>query len=301
MERIAGVNAALLTPLDGGGEPLWSSIERNVAFLLGAGVGGLFPASSTGEFARLSLDQRKRLVERVARQAAGRVKLLPGCGAMTVAEVLELARHAHSAGCDAVIICPPYYYPLSGDEIEVFYRRVCDSSPLPVIPYNIPAFSSPIPLEVLARTARHPNVMAIKESSGDMLLLGALVRCLRNQTVEVLVGPDECLFPALALGAHGCASGCSGIFPELVGELLTTFRAGHYARARELQFLLLAVMREVHRLPFPYGLKAALEVRGIPMGAVCDHFTPPLRELYSEVKRRIGEILRESGAEVSVP
>lgn len=294
MIRIHGVNAALLTPFAAGGEPHWASVDRMVTFLVEQRIDGLFPASSTGEFARLTVKQRQTLVDRVAARAAGKLNLLPGCGAMTLPEVLELARHAQSAGCQAVIVCPPYYYSLCADEIAIFYQRICDASPLPVIPYNIPAFTSPIPVEVLAQTAAHPNVVAVKESSGNMAFLAELLRLLEGSNVDVLVGPDEFLFPALALGASGCTSGCSGIFPELVLELFHAFEAGKYENSRGLQFLLLQLMQEVNRLPFPYGLKGAMELRGLDMGLVCESFSAGMRDLYQEVQDQLASILREN-------
>lgn len=287
MPRIQGVNVAMLTPFDENGEVLWSSVDRMIGFLLDKRVNGVFPASSTGEFVKLTLDQRKRLVDRVAHKATGGLQLLAGCGAATIQQALELARHAHSAGCDAVIVCPPYYYPLSGDEIAVFFQKICDSSPLPVVLYHIPVFTSAIPLEVLAEACRHPNVTAVKESSGDIAFLGELAGRLKGAPVNVLVGPDELLYPALNLGATGCISGCSGIFPELVLQLFSFFEAGQDDEARRTQSTLSELLAEMLSVPYPYGLKAAMEVRGIEMGAPSELFTADMLHRYAALKTRI--------------
>lgn len=283
----------MLTPFEKNGEVLWSSVDRMIGFLVDKGVNGVFPASSTGEFVKLTLDQRKRLVDRVADKAGGKLQLLPGCAAATIQQVLELARHARSAGCDAVIVCPPYYYSLSGDEIAVFFQKICDSSPLPVILYHIPAFTSAIPLEVLAEACRHSNVTAVKESSGDIAFLGELVGRLKDMPVNVLVGPDELLYPALTLGATGCISGCSGLFPELVLQLFSFFKAGQDDEARRAQAALSELLAEMQAVPYPYGLKAAMEVRGIEMGAPSELFTADMLQTYAAIKTRIAIKMRE--------
>ncbi len=264
-----GVYAAMMTPLDDRREPLEASLRAYTDLCIGGGIQGLFPVSSVGEFVHFSLNQKKRIIDIVCDQSNGRLPVVPGAADTNPDRCIELAAHAQSRGCSAVVVCPPYFYPLDDDRIERHFRKLAAGVPdMPIILYNIPMFTSPISHEVIARLSHVPNIIGLKDSSGSMIdLMNFMDRVrLEEANFTVLTGREETFVPALMGGAQGCMVVISGIVPEFMSTLYRLWQRQHVDAALMLQYELLGLVRDMAALPFPVGFKLALESRGIPMG-----------------------------------
>ncbi|AWN21987.1 dihydrodipicolinate synthase family protein [Deinococcus irradiatisoli] len=215
MTPIQGLIVPTVTPYTSGGQPDYATAERLTHFYGEQGVAALFPGGTTGEFALLSISERKALLEAVMNAARPhQLKVIAHTGAATLAEVLDLSRHAQQAGADAVAVVTPFYYGYEETELEDFYRQVCRALPdLGVYAYTIPqrAGNNFAPAAV-GRLLSEPNFRGIKDSSGDM---HRLLHLIDVPGLSVLAGADDLAYPFLLSGGHGLVSGPGGVVPEL--------------------------------------------------------------------------------------
>lgn len=296
----------MLTPFDAEGRINESVLRDMVDFCIEAGISGLFPVSSSGEFVHLSLEENCRLMDIVVDQARGRLPVTPGVSTSCADNSIHLAKHAQALGCPAVVVCPPYYYPVSQEVIESHFAAIAKAVDIPLIIYNIPAFTTPISYELAARLSNDLPVVGMKDSSGSMADFVQFMEQVRQTGADIsfMCGREEILLPALAIGGQGCMVVSAGIVPEILMEIYQLCEAGEYHRAREVQFALLRFLQTANRLPFPSGFKLALELRGFPMGA----FKQPLptssqqevEEIKAELKHAMEEMLEPRGLQLVV-
>lgn len=277
-----GIYAAMLTPFTNEGNINGRVVRQMVDFMADKGLQGVFPVSSVGEFVHLSLDQSLELMEIVVQQAAGRVAVTPGVSSTCIKNSLILARRAKELGCEAVVVCPPYYYPLNQDTMLKHFETIADSVDIPVILYNIPLFTAPISGDIVALLSTKPNVVGFKDSSGSMVeLLHHMDRVKQSGSdMSFLTGREDMLAPALFMGAQGCMTACAGIVPEVLLGVWKAFHAGEWEKAKRLQFALLPAVRAMFSVPFPSGFKAAMACRGFSMG-------PLMQPLQTAEQRRL--------------
>lgn len=218
---LRGVTPPLVAPFTGGSD---SDVDHDalaavVDHAVEGGVAGLFPNGTTGEFASLTTDERAAVVETTV-DAAPEVPVLAGVTDTAVADVLAHADRAAAAGADAVVVTPPSFHGPNDDAgLARFFERVADGSPLPVFLYDIPSCTgTPIPAELVVELAEHPNVVGLKDSSGDF---GGFTRLLRETPEEFLLlqGFDNLLWPSLRLGADGGVNALANVVPGALSEL----------------------------------------------------------------------------------
>jgi dihydrodipicolinate synthase/N-acetylneuraminate lyase len=267
MFKPEGIYVAMMTPFEDGtiNEKV---VRQMVDFVIEKGVNGIFPISSVGEFIHLDFEEKVYLMQIVHDQARGRVPVTPGIASTRPKDCIRLAQKAQEIGCEAVVVAPPYYYPISQDNMERHFEIICDAVDISVILYNIPLFAPPISYDVVKRLSRRKNVVAMKDSSGSMVDLLHYIDKIRliGEELFFLVGREDILFPALMMGAKGCMTAMAGIMPEIMVGIYKAWQKGDYDKARELQFSVLLLIRAMFSAPFPLGFKTALEVRGFNMG-----------------------------------
>lgn len=270
MFRPSGIYAAMMTPFDRHRQLDEAVLRDFVDFLIEAGVDGLFPCSSSGECARLTDEERARVIQVVVDQARGRKPVLPGVGAPGVDQVIAYARQAQALGSDGVVICPPYYYHnIPQESVVRHYQVIAEAVDIPIIIYNIPVYCSPItPESVSILCQSYAHVVGIKDSSCNMVTFNHLLDLTAQvrEDFSVMTGAEEMLYPALMMGGDGgmMISGC--VVPEVLVEIMRCVRAGEYDRARRLQLSLLKLTRAMGEVPFPAGYKLGMEARGFPAG-----------------------------------
>jgi 4-hydroxy-tetrahydrodipicolinate synthase len=268
--RFHGIYCPNVVPLGADGRIDEPELRRYVDWLIEHGVHGLYPNGSTGEFTRFTAEERRRIIEIVVGQAAGRVPVLAGAAEADTRETLAACEHYAKVGADAVAIVSPYYYPLSPGGVFAYFDEIGRNTPIDVTLYNIPMFASPIDLETVRRLAdAHPRIVAIKDSSGDVPFMMSMIDAIRPQRPDFafLTGWDACLLPMLQLGCDGGTNASSGVAPELTRKLFDLARAGRFEEARAVQTAITRLFDACFgAADFPEGFRMGVGLRGIAVG-----------------------------------
>lgn len=267
---LRGIFAPVITPFRGTAEELdVAGFQANLRAHLADGLDGIVVAGSTGEAALLDEGERA-LLAAAAREVVPRDKwLIVGCGAESARQAVARCRAAKDAGADAVLVVAPHYYSnaMARGNLAAHYHRVADQSPLPVLLYNIPKYMHfALPADLVAELAEHPNVIGIKDSSGNVDMLKGFLAA-QSDTFTVITGSGSALQPGLEAGAKGGILAVSLFAAGLAREVLAAVQAGDAARAAAAQAPL-KVMADVivAKLGVP-GVKAAMDQVGRVGGA----------------------------------
>lgn len=270
MTRLTGIFTPNLVPLQSDGSINEDELRRYVDWLIERGVHGLYPNGSTGEFTRFTVDERRRIVEIIADQAAGRVPILAGAAEANVRETLRACEHYASVGVRAVAIVAPFYYKLSPASVYAYFREIGDQTPIDVTLYNIPLFASPIDVPTVQRLSEEcERIVAIKDSSGEIPHMIRMIQAVRPNRPDFsfLTGWDAALMPMLLVGCDGGTNASSGVVPELTRKLFDLTLGGHLDAARRIQYDLVTLFDTmIYQAEFPEGFRAAVELRGFQMG-----------------------------------
>jgi len=287
--RFGGVLAPITTPFDPAtGDVRPGALRQNITLLLEAGLDGIVVAGSTGEAPLLDADEQRRLVA-CARDAVPRDRwLFAGTGAESTREAVARSRAAAVAGADAVLVRPPGYFAaaLTPAALVDYFRAVGDACPVPVLVYNIPKYTHlPIVPGLLQRLAGHPNIVGVKDSSGDAKNLAAYRDAAPNWSV--FVGSGTLLYAALELGCEGGILAVACFAAALCAEILAAFRAGDRERAGRLQERLGPLDREIVGKLGPAGVKAAMDAVGLYGGPV----RAPLAPVVAADRERVARLV----------
>ncbi len=291
---LKGVFVPIVTPFNRGGDIDEGHLRENIQKLTGIGLSGVLVAGSTGEAPYLEERERLRLVE-VARSLVTPPEILiAGTGLESTSATVRLSREAVARGADVVLVLTPNYYKSKMDcaALEAHYRAVARQVERPVVIYSIPVFTG-LHLEpsTIARLSRIPNVAGMKDSSGDIGFVRAILRGVRPG-FRVLVGSVPILCQALAAGAVGAVLGQANFAPELCVGLYHAFMKGKKKTALEFQDRLLPLAQKI---AVPYGvagIKAALDLSGYAGGFP----RAPLAPLAPAARKSVAEALREARA-----
>ena len=276
MISLNGIFAPLVTPFAANGEIDTTAFAFNIRSHMDAGLSGVVIAGSTGEAALLDESERSSLVE-VARDILPKSKtLIVGCGAESTRYAIRLTKNAGARGADAALVVAPHYYSaaMTSDVLLKHYRAVADASPIPVILYNIPKYMHfALPAQVVADLAKHPNIIGIKDSSGNREMLAGFAEA-KSPTFSIISGSGALLQYALSVGATGGILGVSLFAPSLALELLGAMKRGDDAAATHVQEKLAPLhMKIVAELGVP-GVKAALDEIGLKGGPLRSPLVP---------------------------
>jgi 4-hydroxy-2-oxoglutarate aldolase len=268
--RLEGVFAPVITPFRPGSEDLdLDGFRANARAHCADGVAGLVIAGSTGEAALLDEAERAALIAAARAEAPADRLVIAGTGAESTRQCVARCVAARDAGADAVLVVAPHYYAnaMGAAELRAHYARVADASPLPVILYNIPKYMHfALPAELVAELAAHPNVVGIKDSSGDAAMLQGFLGA-QDAGFTVLTGSGAGLHAALQAGARGGILAVSLFAAPLAREVLTAHRAGDAPRATAAQARLTPMAQViVAKLGVP-GVKHAMDRVGRVGGA----------------------------------
>jgi 4-hydroxy-tetrahydrodipicolinate synthase len=280
-----GVVPPVCTPLTAQRELDVRSLERLAAFLIEAGMHGLFVTGSTGEVAYLPDDVRYRALEVVAGVAAGQVPVLAGIIDTTTPRVIEHARAAKASGADALVATAPFYAPTHPSEFPGHFRAIRAAVDLPLVAYDIPAsVGSKLPTDVVAELAEDGTVVALKDSSGDLDGLRAVVE--RTSGFQVYSGSETLADLGLFIGAHGLVPGIGNVDPHGYLRLYEAARRGDWDAARTEQTRLRRLFQLIYvgdgrmgRYSSAIGaFKEGLAARGVIAGATTSEPMIPLNE-----------------------
>jgi dihydrodipicolinate synthase/N-acetylneuraminate lyase len=267
--NLGGVYAALMTPVDDRGHPDAKALGRLIDFVAATGIDGVCLGGGTGEYPHFSLEDRKGIVALAARRLRGQLPFLVSIGAPTVRNAIDLGRHALEQGCGALLLPMPYFYRYEQEDMAACVRTVVRTLDAPCLLYNLAAFTNPLsPDTAIALLRSEPNVVGLKESSGETGALSRISRARNDAPWALFCGSDALALDALGAGWNGLISGIASCCPELLVALYRHHVAGRNLEAQKLQALLNELVAAVDRLPFPWSIRIAADVRGIPTGSL---------------------------------
>ena len=287
--KLNGIFPALTTPFDTDGAVSSSSLKENIARYNRLPLAGYVAVGSTGESVLLSRAEVEQVFTAVRESAAPGKILIAGVGSESTPETISRAKAAANIGFDVALVKTPSFFKssLTPDALVEHYRRVADASKLPVLLYAIPQFTG-VALEpdLVARLAEHPNIIGLKESSGNVQRVGEIVAAV-PPAFQVLVGSADTLYASLTLGAVGGILALADCLPELCLELHSAFAAAKMANASELNRRILPASKKLVRQLGIAGVKAAMDVRGYYGGPV----RGPLLPLSAAQKREAESVV----------
>ena len=293
---LRGILAAVTTPFTADGsaidEPV---IKTQVERLVAAGIHGLVPTGTTGEFMTLTPTEYRRVVELYVQAAAGRVPVVAGVGALSTKDAVELARDFEQLGADAIMIVPPFYDPLDFPALKAFLTAVSEAITVPIVYYNVPgATGIRLSADEIAELGDIERVDYLKDTSGDAVTLADLLAS-RSDQIKAFNGWDTLTFFGIASGAEASVWGAAGIVPELAVKLWEALaEKGDLAGGRELWKHLWAISDFLESVNYVAGVKAGLDLIGHSAGPA----RLPIQPLSAEQKERFAGILRAAGVEV---
>jgi 4-hydroxy-tetrahydrodipicolinate synthase len=293
---LTGCGTALVTPFTATGAVDEAALRRLVRRQLEEAIHFLVPCGTTGESPTLSLAERRRVVELVVEEVAGRVPVAAGAGGYDTREVVEAAREMRAAGATALLSVTPYYNKPTPEGLFQHYAAIAEATPLPLIVYNVPGRTGcNVDSATLARIATLPTVVAVKEASGNISQIAEICHRLPPEFV-VLSGDDAITLPAMAVGARGVISVASNEVPGEMSRMVEAAARNDFAAAREIHRRLLPLMMVNFAESNPGPVKAALAL----MGRIEERYRLPMVPVRPETRARIAAVLRDLGLAVEV-
>jgi 4-hydroxy-tetrahydrodipicolinate synthase len=290
--QIRGIIPPVVTPMQANEDLDLPRLRWFLDHLLEAGVHGLFVLGTNSEFYALDEREKQEVIATAVADVRKRVPVFAGTGAETTREAVRLTRMAEREGADGVSVITPYFIQPTQQEIYDHYRRIAEATSLPVVLYNNPSTCGGLKIDVdtVARLAELPNIVAIKDSSGDLQNTNELVRAVPER-FAVLMGRDTLICPALLFGARGAVPATANIAPRLLVEIYETFQRGDVEGSKRAQ-LRLNPVRLALTLGTPPGVvKAALAVLGRPVGPS----RSPIAPLSPEKQQKMRTALEQAG------
>ena len=289
-EPFHGVFPYLVSPVDGSGEIKADVLERLCEDLIRAGVHGLTPLGSTGEFAYLSWPQRRRIVEIVIRSARGRVPVIAGVASTTTADAVFQAREFELLGCSGILAILEAYFPISDEGVFAYFSAIAESVSIPLVLYTNPNFQrSDLSLPVLDRLSRISNIGYIKDASSNT---GRLLSILNRMGERMKVFSASAHIPAcvMLIGGVGWMAGPACVAPRQSVELYELCRQGAWDAAMHLQRRLWALNQAFGKYNLAACIKGGLELQGYPVGSPLPPQAPLPPEGIEEVRQALLEI-----------
>jgi 4-hydroxy-tetrahydrodipicolinate synthase len=289
MVAFHGVFPYLVSPLDAGGAVKADVLGRLCEDLIAAGVHGLTPLGSTGEFAYLDRAQRSAVVRATIEAARGRVPVVAGVASTSTADAVAQAREYQALGADGILAILESYFPVKDAQIEAYFRAIADAVDVPVVIYTNPQFQrSDLTLDVIGRLAQHPRIGYIKDASSNTgRLLSIMNRC--GDALQVFSASAHIPAAVMLIGGVGWMAGPACIVPRESVRLYELCKAGRFDEAMALQRRLWRVNEVFARFNLAACIKAGLDIQGYAVGDP----VPPQAALTAEERKVVEGVLRD--------
>jgi 4-hydroxy-tetrahydrodipicolinate synthase len=291
MSDFHGVFPYLVSPIDQNGRVLSDVLGKLCADLIAAGVHGLTPLGSTGEFAYLNRAQKEAVVRATIEAAGKRVPVIAGVASTATQDAVEQARRWQQLGADGILAILEAYFPLKDAQVESYFRAIADAVDIPVVLYTNPQFQrSDLSLDVIARLAEHPRIRYIKDASTNTgRLLSIINRCPR---LNVFSASAHIPAAVMLIGGVGWMAGPACLVPRESVRLYDLCRAGRWPEAMALQRGLWRINEAFARFNLAACVKAGLQIQGYPVGDP----VPPQATLSADERKQVEAILAEVAA-----
>ncbi len=285
-----GSIVALLTPMQPDGALDEDAFERLIGWQIEAGTSAIVPTGTTGESPTLTHEEHRRLIELAVRTVSGRILVLAGTGSNSTAEAIATTRHARQVGVDGALVVTPYYNKPTQDGLYRHYMAIADAVDLPIVIYNIPGRSVvDMSVETMARLARHPNIVGVKDSTAN-LLRPLQIRRAAGPGFCQLSGEDGTALAFNAAGGSGCIGVTANVAPALCAAMQASWDRGDVGEAMAMQDRLLplhdALFLESNPAPVKYAaslLGRAGEFCRLPLAPLRDETRAAVRAAMQEV------------------
>lgn len=286
---LKGSFVALVTPFDQKGNIDYKRLEELIEFHIQNQTDGFVLLGTTAEAATMSLEEQKELVSFGLKQIHHRVPVIVGAGSNHTKQAVDKAILFSSLGADYILSITPYYNKTNERGLIAHFEAVADAAKCPVILYNVPSRTGmSISISAIESLAKHPNIIGIKEASGDISYAAKLMPYLTDEFV-MLSGNDDCIVPLMSIGASGVISVLANICPQHTHKLCEYCLKDDFSSARELQKKLLPIANSLFLETNPIPVKAAMNALGMDVGG----YRLPLYDMDEGLKEKLMYILQE--------
>lgn len=286
---LKGIIPPMVTPLTANGELDDEGLKRLIEHLISGGVHGIFLLGSNGEAPSLTYELRKELISKACEYIDNRVPVLVGITDTSFNGSIDIAEHSKKVGADAVVVAPPYYFPISEEEMIDYLENLIPKLPLPFLMYNMPSCTKLHLSLKTVRRAKELGAVGIKDSSGDIDYLHALIEEFKDTPeFAIIVGTESFLSDTIKHGGHGAVAGGANFFPKLFVDLYNASMERNEQAVTELDGKVKYIYNTIysvgmHESRFTKGIKCALSV----MEICDDHMAMPLRKFDSKKREKI--------------
>lgn len=262
-KNFRGIFTALVTPFLEDGSIDWKNYERLLDAQIAGGIHGVVPCGTTGETPTLSSEEKRMLIENAVKRCKGKALVIAGTGSNDTAKTVYDSKHACEAGVDALLVVTPYYNKPSQAGMEAHFRAVADASSVPVILYNVPGRTGvSLAAATVGRLATHPNIVGIKEATGNLALLtemrAAVAAQAQSKPFYFLSGDDPTFWPFMACGGDGVISVVSNIAPRSMRMIYEDWNEGRMGSGLALHEKLSPLFNHLFIEPNPVPVKTVL-------------------------------------------
>jgi len=288
--KLHGTFTALVTPFRSDEEIDFPALKKLIVKQILNKVDGLVPCGTTGESPTLTHDEHREVIAKTiewTKEINKDVTVIAGTGSNSTREAIDLTRSAAKDGADYALVVNPYYNKPTQEGLCAHFLKIAEASEIPLVLYNIPGRTSvSLSINSISRLAEHPNIVAIKEATGDLGFMAEVILNTPDDFV-LLSGDDNLLLPVLSIGGKGVISVLSNLLPLKVGNVTRYFLAGNYEEARKEYYNLLPLMKAMFFETNPIPVKAALSI----MGEIENVLRLPMSKLSKENHEKLVFIL----------
>ncbi len=289
--RLKGIYTALVTPFNDDGSFDEGAMKELIEFQIGEKISGLAPMGTTGESPTLIHEDHIKVIEMVVKQAAGRVPVIAGSGSNCTEEAIKMTKLAKDVGADVTLQVAPYYNKPSQEGFYRHFMTIADSVEMPMLVYNIPGrCGKNIENSTMLKLAKHPNIIAVKEASGDLNQMMNLIAA-KPDDFDVLSGDDNLGMSLITLGGTGIVSVASNLIPGKMEELAKASLEGNMEKARKLHYSLLPFFRAEFIETNPVPIKYMMSLKGM----VKEIYRLPLCPMSEENKNFVKQTMKDMG------
>ncbi|WP_042456446.1 4-hydroxy-tetrahydrodipicolinate synthase [Neobacillus dielmonensis] len=268
MVHFGRVSTAMVTPFDHKGHIDFAKTTKLVNYLIDNGSESLVIAGTTGESPTLSKEEKLALFAHVVKVVNKRIPVIAGTGSNNTYASIELTKKAEQLGVDGIMVVAPYYNKPNQEGLYQHFQAVAEATTLPVMIYNIPSRSVvTISPETVIRLSKIPNIVAVKEASGDLNAMTKIIAG-TDEDFDLYSGDDSMTIPVLSIGGAGIVSVASHVIGNEIQRMVGSFFEGKVQEAAKLHQQLLPLVQELFAAPSPAPVKTALQIKGLDVGSV---------------------------------
>ncbi len=290
MKKLRGTFVVMVTPFKENEDLDEKGLRGNIDWYIKEGIHGVICNGSTSEFANLSKEERKRVIDITVDAVKGRVPVMSGTAAHSTRETVEMTAYAKHAGCEAVLLVPPYYGGPNQDEIFEYYKGVAEAVPIQIMVYNNPYTSGvDIQPKTIARIAEIENIPYVKESSADIRRIHEIIM-LCGDKIDVWCGWEDLAYESLILGCKGWVCPTSNIIPKMTVQLFNLVQAKKFKDAEKLYYKMLPLLKCLEASQLGAKTKESMNMLGRRGGKPRKPFLPVSKDQKLELRKILKDL-----------